>query len=853
MASKYSCVSRIVLLPLLLAHLAAAADRQRVPFVIPAIPDPASLAAYPPGQAIAVDAPRVVVANSHFSVGGKPIKFWGVNLTFAANFPEHADAEQLAVRLSQAGINCVRLHHMDMKPWNGTTGIWDPADPKKLSPEALDRLDFLLDQLARHGIYADLNLHVSRTHSAYLGLPAVPGVSFDKMTDLFMPQIIEAQKDYARELIGHVNKYRGVRFGDDPAIAIVEISNEDSLFEWGAQSHLEALPEPYAKTLQDLFCDWLGHRYGSTSALRAAWDEGMVPLGQEMIADREFKDAAKHWFLEVHDGNAATMSPIDQTARVQIPQADGTSWHIQFQQGKLHLDAGQYYTLNFTARADHARQIGVAVGQAHDPWGSVGLEASVAVGEAWKNYTQGFVATSSDDQVRVCFQLGASAGEVDLKNISLRLGGREGLREGESLETKNIALFGGAQTERRALDSQIFLADTQKAFFDGMAHFIKDDLDCHALVTGTIVYGPLGLFTQSDMDFVDAHAYWHHPEFPGREWDMHDWIMRQVAMVDHPEQATVFELASSRLAGKPFTVTEYCHPAPNDYQAECVPEIATFAAAQDWDAVFLFDWGAVPSTDHFESFFDVGSNPAKLAFMSSGARIFRDGGVKPLADSRVVAFGGWGIPPDALARAQTKNNLNMAASVFEQSRTNWQSFLTSRLYLTMKPGEENHLVTDDTAQQGLTWKVNDHIGMFTTTGPSAFVWVGHAGASTDSPVTLNSPQFAAITLVATDGLSLRESKRLLITSCGRCENTGMKFVPDRHTLEGNFGIGPALIEPVEATILIPGVLAQGDWSIQPLNAAGRPIGDSRDLRIGADGVIHIGSADQSAWHLLTRN
>jgi hypothetical protein len=68
-----------------------------------------------------------------------------------------------------------------------------------------------------------------------------------------------------------------------------------------------------------------------------------------------------------------------------------------------------------------------------------------------------------------------------------------------------------------------------------------------------------------------------------------------------------------------------------------------------------------------------------------------------------------------------------------------------------------------------------------------------------------------------------------------------------------FGIGPVLIEPVEATIHIPGALAAGTWHMQALDSSGRPEGASRDMTAKYDGVIPVDAADQTAWHLLTRD
>ena len=87
----------------------------------------------------------------------KPIRFWATNICFEACFPAHEQAERLAARLARLGINCVRLHHMDQ------SSIWgDSPNHLTIDPKRLQRLDYLVSQFKRHGIYVDMNLHVSR-------------------------------------------------------------------------------------------------------------------------------------------------------------------------------------------------------------------------------------------------------------------------------------------------------------------------------------------------------------------------------------------------------------------------------------------------------------------------------------------------------------------------------------------------------------------------------------------------------------------------------------------------------------------------------------------------------------------
>ena len=190
----------------------------------------------------------------------------------------------MARRLASLGINCVRFHHMDSAGY--PNGIWDAhggyGDFKHgaLSAEALDRLDYLIAQLKKNGVYADLNLHVSRSFSPQDGFPAVgegesvPG--YGKGMDNFYPLAISEQKRYAQMLLRHVNAYTGKPYAEEPAVAIVEISNEDGLIREWHSGGLDHLPKPYLDELGRQWNAWLRAQYADTAALRKAWSQGEV-------------------------------------------------------------------------------------------------------------------------------------------------------------------------------------------------------------------------------------------------------------------------------------------------------------------------------------------------------------------------------------------------------------------------------------------------------------------------------------------------------------------------------------------------------------------------------------------------
>ncbi|MEA3367194.1 MAG: carbohydrate binding domain-containing protein, partial [Planctomycetota bacterium] len=802
--------------PAMLALVALAIPapaEEMVPFVIPADPNPASAIAVKAAP-VPTDAPRLVVRDGHFAVGGERVRVWGVNLCFSACFPKPEDAPRIACRMAAAGVNSVRFHHMDSQPW--PRGILDPKDQTKLVPEALERLDVFLDQLARHGIRANLNLHVGRAASRALGMPKA-NTRYDKIVGIFTPRLVEAQKQYARDLLGRTSSVRKVRYADDPAVAFVEITNEDSLFMWSAKRDLRALPDHYAGVLRGKFNAWLKARYGSTGSLRKAWAEGAQPLGENMLADTDFTmarpddESAKRWQLEQHDGCRMKAEPLKDVrgVRLTIAKADGTTWHLQFKQVPLALRGDRYYTLMFRARAEEPRSIGYAVSQDHEPWGNLGLSGQVHLTREWQAVRAGFTATKDDDRARLSFSLGGDASAVELADVAFRPGGREGLRDAESLEKQNVAVFAPGEVEARTRDRWRFLAETEKAYFDEMRRFVKEDVGYKGLVTGTIVYGPCGLYGQSDMDFIDGHAYWQHPRFPGRPWDSGNWLIQQIAMTDHPDGSTLCRLAAQRLAGKPYTVSEYNHPAPNDYQAECVPMLASFAAAQDWDGIWLFTYSHSEQVDRgaLHSYFDIDQNPAKWGFMRAGTAIFRRGTVPPLATTRRVALAD--AKADALGglvALHRAHDRDLFAAVADGTDVSCQDLLRERLAVTLA-GETKTVSHRVDHAPALSWQMQDGRGTYAVEARGTRVLIGHRG-SRAAGLDLRKPAFAAVTVTSLDGWPLAASRAVLVAACGRAENTGMVFSKDRRTVGRNWGQPPVRIEPVEGAVELP----RGKWT-----------------------------------------
>ena len=833
----------------------AAPGQDFVPFVIPSRIDPQETIWVADWKPITTNSQRLT-ADKRFHHDGKDVRIWGMNLCFGANFPRHEDAPHVARRLAAAGVNSVRLHHMDTSRW--PRGIWNAKDGKTIEPEALDRLDYLLNELAKHGIWVNVNLHVGRTHSQYLGLPDSDS-SYDKVAGIFTPALIDAQKRYARELLTHVNPYRKVRYADDPAIAFVEITNEDSFFMWDGEKRLRRLPPYYAKILRSRFSDWLRGRYKSEQALRAVWGKGAQPLGENLLRNGTFArwDDGKpeHWNLERHENCQASLSqPRGQqrnAVQVDIARADETEWHLQLTQGGFAVKQGQYYTVSFEAAGAGPRTISCGVSQAHESWSNLGLSRRVELSPKSKKFTFGFVATSDDTNARISFAFSGDATGFKLADIELRPGGQTVLAEGESLASGSIKLFQDNESKARILDRMMFLAETEKAYFDDMRTYIKNDLACEALVTGTIVFGPLGLYGQSDMDFIDAHAYWQHPRFPGRPWDPGNWTVEQKAMTDHPAEATLFRLAAERLAAKPFTVSEYNHPAPLDAQAECVPMLASFAAAQDWDGLWLFTYSH--STDAWDremmsNFFDMDTNPAKWGFVRAGTAIFRQEAIGPLPRPAFIRVTGPGDPVAQLAELHLQHDRDMLGVLTHAEQNFTRESMLERVCLPLYAHRSVAMGSVGHGRTELRWSVNEKAqGLYQATASQAQVYTGHAGrlaAATDGRVRIQSPEFVALTVTPLDS-----GGTILVTACGRVENTGMRFSADRRTVGRNWGEAPVRIETVRGKVTLP----DGRWTCHALAPDGSKKQKVSITRENGRSVLSLSPECETMWYLLERS
>ena len=567
-------------------------------------------------------------------------RIWGTNLCFSANFPEKEQAEKLAARLARFGFNCVRLHHMDSRDIWGTNAV----NLTTIDRQQLDKLDYLIYQLKLRGIYVDINLHVSRKFDDRDGFPhTAERPDYDKGLDNFYPPFIELQKKYARDLLTHVNPYTRTAYFEEPAVAVIEINNENSIVsEWGGSrtAKILTMPAPYITEFQKQWNEFLKQKYGTDEALKQAWKFQSAPLGEEMLRGNL---ESQKWFVEIDSATVHQARETGDFFRLVVEKHGRDTWHPQLIARIGTFEAGKIYTFSIKAKADKPVAINIGARRGEGDYGNIGFSASLPLTTEWQTFTFSFTPKETSTNAR--FDVGSfnEGFTYDFSDATLKSGGQIGLPENQTLQTGTIPLIDkdGFTKPSNATEAPIplprearddfceFLFDIEKKYWLGMYRFLKDDLKVRQPVTGTqMYYGSTTI--QSQLDFADVHAYWNHPRFPGRPWDSNNWTISNRAMVNYLDREILPRLATARPHGKPYTVTEFDAPFPNQYGAEALPILAAFGRYQDWDGFFHFAYShnkAALEPKKVTSFFDMVGYTTKLVHQPACVALFVRGDV----------------------------------------------------------------------------------------------------------------------------------------------------------------------------------------------------------------------------------
>ncbi|MDO4583269.1 MAG: carbohydrate binding domain-containing protein [Planctomycetia bacterium] len=857
--------------------------------------------AAPDAQKIAgADGPIRIRGNDFVNDAG-PIRFWGVNTCFNMNFPDKEKAVVYARRMAKFGINAVRLHHMDSRD------IWGKNISRtqtEIDPEQLDKLDWLIYQFKQNGIYVNINLHVSRKFNekdGFVGYDERP--KQDKGIDNFEPRMVELQKKYAKDLLTHVNPYTKLAYTEDPCVAMIEINNENSVVASWFWGQLDTLPEVYEAMFQKKWNEWLAKKYDSTEAVRKAWNSANYPLSENLVPCSTFESqeafGKSDWFLELGAHSKASLQ-VDEGGkflRMKVEKMGKNAWNPQMYVRNVKIEKGMPYTVTFRARADQERSLSVGVSQDHAEWQNLGLAARWEVTKEWKTYTYQFIAREDDPNARLAFS-NFAPGTFDFDDVSLVAGGTVGLAPDEKLEDQSIGIVYRNKgtirsTPEAKRDFTFFVLDLEDEYWQEMYRYIKDDLKAKAPVSGTqLQYG--AHYAQARLDYCDIHAYWNHPNFPGKPWDQSNWKVGNKPLVNVlGKGGTVASLANLRVLGKPYTVSEYNHPYPNLYGAEGFPMISSMAAFQNWGGIFIFAWSHTKELEDWytPSFFDICANPIQLVHMPACYNMFVRGDVRSAlsvknVEKRVYELG---YEQEREIQAGSPNGYHRSLHSIGLTSSNpleayvgvrtkdlpFQDAATQGVPPFVKPENYEAPLKTVSPTGEMKWNVEtEKKGFYQVDTPRTKIFTGFIDGRTFSYAD-GTKIIPGKTILdwATISLTQLDEKRYLLAATGFMQNKDWKLRPysaeeitgqakiahtdDPATLLDKDitycrarGSAPTLCEGIAAKVILP---ASGDVKVYPLDGNGKRMEPFSAKRLDGQFVeIEILPKYQTLWYEVVK-
>lgn len=344
-----------------------------------------------------------------------------------------------------------------------------------------------------------------------------------------------------------------------------------------------------------------------------------------------------------------------------------------------------------------------------------------------------------------------------------------------------------------------YLRERERRSVLALAQFVRGELGLRSmLLSSQVSFGGLaGVLREAEVsDFIDVHGHW---SFPDR------------SQINAPNGSILGQLASYRVFGKPFMVSEY-GVAAGSYVAEMFPLLLGVAGLQDWDAVFAFAYA-----DHTREYepqrindsFSLAGHPAKLAFLSTAAAAFRRGLVAP-AQSRVELS----VPeqPSALPYAE-----DALPSLWREHGVPLSTAAIRQLGITLRPGSgdvsagfaprASGVLGSDTGE--LLWEEHGSHARFSIDAPALKAVCGFLSSSAlkFSGISFEfsnfAPGFACASLLSLDDGPIASSRRLLLSVSGLAQNPAT---------------GPALAQYVPLSVTLP----RGAWRADALDAAGKP-------------------------------
>jgi hypothetical protein len=827
-----------------------------------------------------------VGALGHLEHGdGTPARFVGVSLATTACFPDSASAIAVAMRLQKLGVNLVRFIYFDYHNYGSASVLAAGNRSDTLSPAQMKRLDWFIHQLRSRGIYSHLVLKSRNGPRSEDGVPGFATTyNSGQQLQYFSEPMRAMQRRMIAALMNHRNSYTGQRYADDPAIALMTITDQSSPWYFWMVDYLNerenVLSREHSLMIDSLFSVFLERRYGNTAALRAAYREGIGALGANIVRNPGFESFTDDWELTVSEGAQANLVVVQGTdvapgaganaLRVVVRASNGAENRVYLQQTAIPVRRDGIYRVRFSAKTDTAagRTLRLSFFRGTPPYSTLGLDTTVTLSTSWQTYETTFRSFSTDSIASIFrFYIGRSAGDVYLDGIEVQESGREGLAAEETLEARNIgrAKFGVAWRlpRRRAADLGEFYDSLGSSYYRDMTAHLRS-LGVRAPIAGTnSASSSVDARAQSAFDFTSESATWDYLSArPGLTYSDSTWVIRQYSVLASRDQK-IPEFSRVAIAGKPFIGEGYAHIYPNRNRAEMMLYLPAYASLHDWDGAYLYAYTSIGSEIATrqramkDDYYQVGNDPAVAALMPQFSAIMRNRWIAPAKRTVEISYDSLELRDLPLNYAVTHNNSFNTDGALQNVMTmvhgvriasfNSPRHLTSGDYYFTVP--EDDQIASDTREivRDVTKATMTLNTPFAQGGSGRLGGVATLATDELSVSWIEGAPHATWLWTSLDDTALDSARRSLLTITTRSVNEGALWQFGDSSLGKNWGTGPTQLESV--TLGLNFHTDADSLELLPLDSTGTPFGRAIVATRSGDSwraIVDLG-AERTPW------
>lgn len=548
------------------------------------------------------------------TASGKRIKFLGVSLQNAACFPDSADAEALTAHLKSIGFNALRLAKFDNPAWGSYGSIFaDENSTDHFGQEQLDKFDNLVAKAAKNGLYIALQLYGEwAPRSGDVIAPAMDSADLNaRYVFWFVPEYREKILENAKRLLTRKNKYTNTALAQEPALAYIELANENSLFEaWrnGRLSHRGGvLSYTQNKMLDSLYRAFLANKYTTDANLVKAWSN--IPESTDnILANGDFEDnldPLDHWQMSVNTDNnaAAVLYPSNGTkhsgnnaAWLRITKKGINIFDALLTNRSIKVKKGQIYRATFWARGGDATpnyRLAAALQRGAPPYENYGYNIGVSspfqLTKDWAQYSVLFRCSETDDATAMlAFYCGFEVGDWYLDDFTIEPVPETGLDAGESLQTTinrtpTVAQLNG-RSPARARDETEFYTSLVQQTINRVLQALRVEAQCSKpILAGFAPYSASEAKAFEAFDATSAAGGWDYVLWENNEPVRID----NLGFLDNDYGGPLAGLTRGARTNKPHIINEFMSPQPSAHLADMTTMLPAFAAYQDWDGLFI--------------------------------------------------------------------------------------------------------------------------------------------------------------------------------------------------------------------------------------------------------------------------